>query len=451
MTRPRQSRADRRRKPARRGLTPAPSTSPPSTHSSSSSDSIGTKGGFHPDPKNVDQLDDYLAQSEKRWPRSHGHPHRRQVLAAALAQRRASPKTVPPYAYTLEDPDNWITLYQMAARPRPFRGPEQAAVPVQLSPRASVPTARRTSATSPRSKPFYDEYADFNTIRVKRQLWQNLLTAALGEIAGSPAQMDDLFVRHTYLTAVIGMVVQARFGTDIRHLAESNPGDLLYGRDFRNKTGLQGVVESDFFAWPTEVGGLPMLKTLARRVARFDWEKAPNDIAAILYETVIPPDERRQLGEYYTPEWLARTMVQEVVTDPLDQHVLDPACGSGTFVAEAVAHFNEAAAKTTLDPKEVLDRLRFSVSGIDVHPVAVHLARAAWVLAAQPAIQAAVDYGLAANITVPYLPGRRAPTPVPHRGHVRPAQRHYPGGRRTQYGACVPRQSSWSAPRPSTP
>ena len=36
----------------------------------------------------------------------------------------------------------------------------------------------------------------------------------------------------------------------------------------------------------------------------------------------------------------------------MNQHVLDPACGSGTFVAEAVAHFNEAAANSSLDPKE---------------------------------------------------------------------------------------------------
>ena len=144
---------------------------------------------------------------------------------------------------------------------------------------------------------------------------------------------------------------------------------------------------------------------MARRIARFDWQKAPNDVAAILYETVIPPDERRQLGEYYTPGWLARAIVQEVVTEPLDQYVLDPACGSGTFVAEAVNHFIEAANKTSLDPKEVLEWLRFSVAGIDVHPVAVHLARAAWVLAAQPAIQAAVEAGFAANITVPVYLG----------------------------------------------
>ena len=167
----------------------------------------------------------------------------------------------------------------------------------------------------------------------------------------------------------------------------------------------KGSWSRDFFAWPVEVGGLPLLKTLARRVVRFDWQQAPNDVAAILYETVIPPDERRQLGEYYTPDWLARTIVREVVTEPLGQHVLDPACGSGTFVAEAVTHFIEAARVTSLDPKEVLEWLRFSVSGIDVHPVAVHLARAAWVLAAQPAIQAAVDYGFAANVTVPVYLG----------------------------------------------
>ena len=364
---------------------------------------IGTAGGFNPDPKNVDQLDDYLAQSEKQGRVRMG------ILTDGkywlLRWPNAGPaRTVPPYAFTLEDPDGWITLYEWlrdhALSVEENKLPSRPTVKESFGP--GSPTYQRDIATL---KALYGDYAGYNTIKVKRQLWQNLLTAALGEIADDPAQMDDLFVRHTYLTAVIGMVVQASFGSDIYQLAETNPADLLHGRDFRNKTGLQGVVESDFFAWPTEVGGLPMLRTLARRVARFDWHAAPNDVAAILYETVIPPDERRQLGEYYTPDWLARTIVREVVTDPLNQHVLDPACGSGTFVAEAVAHFNEAAAKSSLDPKESLDRLRFSVSGIDVHPVAVHLARAAWVLAAQPTIQAAVDYGLAANITAPIYLG----------------------------------------------
>ena len=88
---------------------------------------------------------------------------------------------------------------------------------------------------------------------------------------------------------------------DNYQLAGNDPADLLLGRRFQRDTGLSGIVESDFFAWPLEVGGLPLVKAVANRVARFDWPNAPGDIAAILYETVIPPDERRQLGEYYTP------------------------------------------------------------------------------------------------------------------------------------------------------
>ena len=364
---------------------------------------IGTTGGFNPNAEYVQQLDDYLEQSGEQGRIRMG------ILTDGkrwlLRWPNAGPvKTVLPYAITLEDADRWITLFEWlrdhALSAEGDKQPSRPAIAQHFGPTA--PTYERDIAAL---QSLYHQHADSSTIRVKRQLWENLLTAALGEIARSSAQLDDLFVRHTYLSAVIGMVVQASFGGDIKRLAENDPADLLLGRDFRSKTGLQGVVESDFFAWPTEVGGLPLLRTLARRIARFKWQEAPNDVASILYETVIPPDERRQLGEYYTPDWLARAIVREVVTDPLEQYVLDPACGSGTFVAEAVNHFVEAANKTVLDPKEVLEWLRFSVAGIDVHPVAVHLARAAWVLAAQPAIQAAVEAGFAANVTVPIYLG----------------------------------------------
>ena len=364
---------------------------------------IGTAGGFSPDPENVRQLDDYVAQSQKQGRVRMG------ILTDGkywlLRWPDAGPvKVVPPYAFTLENPDRWITLYEWLR--------DHA-----LSAEENIPPSRHVIAErfGPNSPSYqrditvltalYKQHAASSTIKVKRQLWQNLLMAALGEIASTPTQLDDLFVRHTYLSVVIGMVVQASFGSDIYRLAETDPADLLHGRDFLRKTGLQGVVESGFFAWPAEVDGLPLLRTLARRIAKFDWSQAPNDIAAILYETVIPPDERRQLGEYYTPDWLARAMVREVVTDPLDQKVLDPACGSGTFVAEAVTHFIDTAKATALDPEKVLEWLRFSIAGIDVHPVAVHLARAAWVLAARPAIEAAADAGYSSAIAAPVYLG----------------------------------------------
>ena len=179
---------------------------------------IGSTGGNAPDPNNVQQLDDYLAQSNRQGRVRMG------ILTDGkhwlLRWPNAGPvKATPPYAFSLEDPDRWITLYEWlrdhALSAEENTQPSRLTIAERFGPNS--PTYQRDIAAL---KALYDQYADFNTIKVKRQLWQNLLTAALGEIASDPTQMDDLFVRHTYLTAVIGMVVQASFGTDIYRLAE---------------------------------------------------------------------------------------------------------------------------------------------------------------------------------------------------------------------------------------
>ena len=365
---------------------------------------VGTTAGLDPNPVYIRQLDDYLAQS-----RTAGKGLRTGILTDGKHWLLRWPgagavKTVRPYAFTLQDDQGWLPLFEWL-RDEALASldgilPNRANIEKHLGPNS--PLYERDIAAL---RALFDETSHHETIKVKRQLWFDLLRAALGEVASSPEQLDDLFVRHTYLSMVIGMVVQASFGIDIRQVATSDPADLLHGRGFRNATGLQGIVESDFFAWPTEVGGLPSIRALARRIAKFDWRDAPPDIGAALYEAVIPPEERRTLGEYYTPDWLARVMVRELVTDPLDQRVLDPACGSGTFVAEAVTHFIEAAKGGGQHPKQTLDRLMDSVTGIDVHPVAVHLARAAWTLAARPAIDAVKQSGFHAPVSVPIYLG----------------------------------------------
>ncbi len=364
---------------------------------------IGTVGGLNPNPEYVAQLDDYLALSQQQGRMRMG------ILTDGkhwlLRWPGAGPvNAAPPYAFILQSPDGWTPLYEWlrdhALESQENLSSDRENIAAHFSPVS--PNYRRDIAAL---SDLYRQSRDYETVRVKRQLWQDLLQTALGEVVTAREDLDDLFIRHTYLGAVIGMVVQASFGIDIRQLAAVEPEDLLNGRRFRSDTGLQGIVESDFFTWPAEVGGRPILQTLARRVAKFNWLSAPPDIGAILYETVIPPNERRQLGEYYTPAWLARVMVNELVSNPLNQRVLDPACGSGAFIVQAVTHFIQAAQQTSWEPKEVLTRLRDAVTGIDVHPAAVHLARAAWALAARPAINAAAAAGFDASLSVPVYLG----------------------------------------------
>ena len=81
--------------------------------------------------------------------------------------------------------------------------------------------------------------------------------------------------------------------------------------------------------------------------------------------------------------------------------MLDPSCGSGTFIAECVEHFLEAAEQQNVPDTKIFEMLRDAVTGIDVHPVATHLARAAWVIAARPAIAQSVSTA----VTVPIYLG----------------------------------------------
>lgn len=93
---------------------------------------------------------------------------------------------------------------------------------------------------------------------------------------------------------------------------------------------------------------------------------------------------RAKLGEYYTPDWLADRVVNATVTEPLSQRVLDPSCGSGTFVFHAARAYLDAADAAGLGIGEAVDGLTDHVLGMDIHPVAVTLARVTYLLAIGP-------------------------------------------------------------------
>ena len=249
------------------------------------------------------------------------------------------------------------------------------------------------------------ESRDNPTVAVKRKLWRELLQVAIGQNAvdDSP-QHDWLYVRHTYLTALVGVIVQAHFGIDVARYADAEPGRLLNGEILRQHTGLRDITESDLFTWPLETGEHSYLGIIARQVAKFNWEHDSDDLAPILYQNTIPADERKRMGEYYTPPWLAQAITEELITDPLNTRVLDPACGSGAFIAAAVRHL--IANAQDLAPGQKLAKLQENIAGIDLHPVAVQLAKATWVIASRGVIMAARNAGQAPEtITAPVYLG----------------------------------------------
>lgn len=362
----------------------------------------GPDGSAMPDPRWVEQLDGYLGEARER-----GEPDRLGILTDGKRWYLRLPgvdevRTKPPWAFTLKDATagdalaDWLRREAQAIE-RTDRLPAEDDI------RSAFSEGPRFESGLNQLADLYHEHRDDPTVVVKRELWRRLLTAALGVVAEEEPDLDRLFVRHTYLSAVVGMAVQSAFGLDIRAQVERNPLRFLDGETFFFEVGVRGVIEPDFFAWPAETGGERWLATMAARVARFRWRDAEYDVARILYQSIIPAGDRRRLGEYYTPDWLAGAVVKEVVTDPLRQRVLDPACGSGTFLRAAVRAFIDAAREKGHDAAWTVERLPRAVTGIDIHPVSVRLARATWVLAARETIR---ESGTAAqNLTVPVYLG----------------------------------------------
>ncbi len=228
-------------------------------------------------------------------------------------------------------------------------------------------------------------------IALKRELWSRLLASALGTHF---PDTDHLFVMHTYLVISADLIAHSAVGLPIVGVS---PRDLLSGEEFR-QAEINGVVEADFFDWPIDVPeGHRFVGALARRIARFDWTDVDHDILKTLYESVIDADTRKHLGEYYTPDWLAEGIVEDTINEPLEQRVLDPACGSGTFVFWAVRRYLHAAEAAGMSREEAILGVVSHVAGMDLHPVAVALARVTYLLA----------------IGSKYLEGERPPFSVP--------------------------------------
>jgi hypothetical protein len=213
-------------------------------------------------------------------------------------------------------------------------------------------------------------------VALKRELWAKLLRTAFGE-----GFVDDntLFINHTLLVITAEAIAHAIIGFDI--IRDLTPTELVTGSKFSDAQILN-VVEEDFFDWVLALpDGQKFVSDLARRVARFDWSAVEHDVLKVLYESVIDHKVRESLGEYYTPDWLAEEMVADTVTDPLVQRVMDPSCGSGTFLFHAVRRYVNAAEAGGASSGEAVSGAAEHVLGMDIHPVAVTFARVTYLLA----------------------------------------------------------------------
>ena len=86
------------------------------------------------------------------------------------------------------------------------------------------------------------------------------------------------------------------------------------------------------------------------------------DVLGALYQDLVVPADRSGLGAFYTPDWLAALILEEIGYD--GRTLLDPACGSGTFLFHAVRRMRRRGIAGTALVRWAAE----SLAGLDVNP-----------------------------------------------------------------------------------
>ncbi len=222
---------------------------------------------------------------------------------------------------------------------------------------------------------FFGEVAGYEAaggkIRAEKELRKFIRGMGLRPETVDPPRF--FFAIHTYFSFLVKniarLVLEAhaggRLGTTLLTTAANLEGEALRQELMRLESGgifralgLKNLLEGDFFSWYLDAWDENVeeaLQLTLRRLAEYnpatiqDDPHSARDLLKKLYHYLLPRKVRHDLGEYYTPDWLAERLLNQL-GEPWFQmpgngsrprgfpnkRLLDPACGSGTFLILAI-------------------------------------------------------------------------------------------------------------------
>ncbi len=203
--------------------------------------------------------------------------------------------------------------------------------------------------------------------------------------------------------------------------------DIEYGRIFED-AGIHGFLVGDPFKWYLLIWNdkiAYVVKTIAKELGKYDF--APlvinpwlhRDVLKRLYQNIVPRRIRHDLGEYYTPDWLAQYLLNrlgevspKVIREVIDGDgkVVDPACGSGTFLLEIIKLIVSRSMENILRVSgsergeiafKTLRSIVSRVIGFDINPVATIIAKINYLLALSPILYEVYTSKISPDIEIP--------------------------------------------------
>jgi hypothetical protein len=184
---------------------------------------------------------------------------------------------------------------------------------------------------------WFNEAKKFGEVQVSFEQWKKFLSVAYGKFEAT----ESNFLIHTYLSIFSKMLAYSVVSND-DYIDEDELKGILDG-DIFHKFNIRNFVDNDFFHWVKNDFNFRNLKKsfrlIAQEISTFDFTNVEEDVLKGVYQELIDLDTRHALGEYYTPDWLCERVVKEFAFKQTDK-ILDPSCGSGSFLRAAIIVVN---------------------------------------------------------------------------------------------------------------
>ena len=224
----------------------------------------------------------------------------------------------------------------------------------------------------------YERSSDIKIVNESFMFWREYLKYSYGNIEGS----KELYISHTYMSGfskiLVAFILSDRMN---KTLSESNLPSILEGSFFYD-LGVRNYIEQDFFYW-INLEGIKKLRLDVWRIVfnvlkTYDFKEINSDFLKDIYQNLIDPNDRHDLGEYYTPDWLCEKIVSDSLKDfsKKKKHIIaDVSCGSGSFLRASINNFKKQ--NNNLNAQNIAD----AVVGFDIHPLAVFIAKTNYLIA----------------------------------------------------------------------
>jgi len=145
---------------------------------------------------------------------------------------------------------------------------------------------------------------------------------------------------------------------------------------FRKAADVSGDYESLLFPdehdWANDLafapdGAVDAWRGFLKNIESVDFAQVPSDIVGLIFQKLISPEERHRFGQHFTgPD--AVDLINAFCIRKADASVLDPSCGSGSFLVRAYYR------KRAMDKKRAHTAILGDLFGCDIALYPAHLA-----------------------------------------------------------------------------